>query len=316
MDYKGKKVLVNGITGFIGSNLARELLKMGAEVYSINNFSYISYDKAKKGLDFLDKIKIIGGDVLHQDSWERLPKDIEYVFHFAAPSSIVLFKKYPEKCWNETVFGLYNALEFCKKNGVKKLIYPSSGSVYSGNEMPHVETLYPKPRNLYAAAKVACESLANSYSDFVKSIGLRIFVAYGPGEEWKGDFGSAPYLFIQDLMNGKIPEIWGDGEQTRDLVYIDDVVKMIIKAAEVEQTGIVNIGTGESISFKDLCKKIKYILNSDIEPQFVPKKDSNYLEHIKADVTLNKKLFGITPISADEGIKKFVKYLQEENNKN
>ena len=310
MDFKGKKILVNGVTGFIGSNLARELLKEGAEIYSIDNFSYIDLNMAKKGLIFLNKIKIINGDVSHWDSWSKLPKNIDYVFHFAAPSSIALFKKYPEKCYNETVWGLYHALEFAKKNRVKKVIYPSSGAIYSGNEMPHVENLYPKPRNLYAAAKVACETLANSYSDYVKSIGLRIFVGYGPGEEWKGDFGSAPYLFIRDLIEGKAPEVWGDGEQTRDFIYINDLIKMALKAAEIDYTGVINLGTGSSISFKELIKKISGILNSNIEPKFVPKKDANYLEHIKADVTLNKKLFGIEPISVDEGLRKFIDYLK------
>lgn len=309
MDFRGKRILVTGITGFIGSNLSRELLKRGAKVYSIDNSSYVDYEIVKKRLDFLDKITIIKGDVSQKDSWEKLPKDIEYIFHFAAPSSIVLFKKYPEKCYNETVWGLYMAFEFAKQNKIKKVVYPSSGAIYSGNEMPHTEKVYPKPRNLYAAAKVACEALASSYSDFVKSVGLRIFVGYGPGEEWKGDFGSAPYLFIRDLMNGRTPEIWGDGSQTRDLIYIDDVVAMTLKAAEIGYSGIVNVGTGESISFKDLLKKISKILKVDIEPKFIPR-EINYLEHIKADVTLNKKLFGIKPIPPDEGLRKFIDYLK------
>jgi len=221
-----------------------------------------------------------------------------------------LFKRYPEKCWNETVWGLYNALEYSKKNNIKKLIYPSSGAIYSGNEMPHTEKVYPKPRNLYASAKVACEALANSYSDFVKSVGLRIFVGYGPGEERKEDFGSAPYLFIRDIMKGKTPELWGDGNQTRDFVYIDDLVSMIIKSAEINHTGIVNIGTGNSFSFKELIEEIKKILNSNIEPIFIPR-EINYLEHIKADVTLTNELFEMKPISLQEGIKKFIDYLKD-----
>ncbi len=309
MDFKGKKILVNGVSGFIGSNLARELLKMESEVYSIDNFSYINQEMMMSKFPELKKIKIIEGDVSKQENWEKLPKDIEYIFHFAAPSSIVLFKKYPEKCYNETVLGLQKAFEFAKENSVKKIVYPSSGNIYSGNEMPHIETVYPRPRNLYGAAKIACEALANSYTNYVKSIGLRIFAGYGPGEEWKGDFASAPYLFIRDLMAGKAPEVWGDGEQTRDLIYINDIVKMILKSAEINYTGIVNVGTGESFSFKNLIEKIKYLLNSDINPVFI-KREINYVEHAKADVTLNKKLFGINTINSDEGLKRFIDYLK------
>lgn len=310
MEWKNKKVLVNGATGFIGSNLIQELLKRGAKIYSIDNFSYTNIELAKKKLSFLKEITIIEGDVSKKENWEKLPSDIEYLFHFSAPSSIILFKKYPEKCWNETVWGLYHALEYSKKNNVKKLIYPSSGAIYSGNEMPHTEKVYPKPRNLYASAKVACEALANSYSDFVKSIGLRIFVGYGPGEERKEDFGSAPYLFIRDLIKGKAPELWGDGNQTRDFVYIDDLVNMIIQSAEIEHTGILNIGTGESYSFRELIQMIKEISDSNAEPTFVPR-EINYLEHIKADTTLINKLIDIKPTPLREGIKKFIEYLKE-----
>jgi len=309
MDWEDKKVLVNGVTGFIGSNLTRELLKLGAQVYSIDNFSYIDAELAKKKLDFLDKVKIIEGDMSLKETWERVPKDIEFIFHFAAPSSITLFKRTPEKCYYETVFGFWNVLEFAKKNNVKKVIYPSSGSNYAGNEKPHHEEVYPRARNIYASAKIACEGLANSYSDSVKSIGLRIFGGYGPGEEWKKDFGSVLYIFIRNYSNGKTPEVWGDGEQTRDFVYIDDIVKMAIKAAEIDYRGIVNIGTGKSISFTELLNIIKDNLKKSAEPIFIPK-ESNYVENLEADTTLMKKLFDIEPISPKEGIKIFIDYLR------
>ncbi|PJC45456.1 hypothetical protein CO037_01430, partial [Candidatus Pacearchaeota archaeon CG_4_9_14_0_2_um_filter_30_8] len=264
MEWKDKKVLVNGASGFIGSALSKELLKIGAKVYSIGS----SINKTNN----LDKrISLIEGDVSKKETWEKVPKEMDYIFHFAAPSSITLFKKEPERCFNVTFYGLYHALEFAKKNRVKKVIYPSTGNVYSGNEFPHIETIFPKPQNLYAASKVACEALANSYSSFVKSIGLRISAGYGPGEERKIGFGSPALMFIKDLMEGKSPEIWGDGSQTRDMVYIDDLVKIILKSAEIDYVGVVNIGSGESITFKELIEKINKILKVDIKPIFIPK---------------------------------------------
>ncbi len=309
MEWKNKKILVNGVSGFIGSNLVKELLNKDAKIYSIDNFSYIDSNLVKKKLDFLNKIVLVEGDVSKKETWEKVPKDIEYIFHFAAPSSITLFKRNPEKCYYETVLGLYNALEFAKNNDVKKVIYPSSGSNYAGNEMPHKENIYLKPRNLYAASKIACEGLAESYSNFVKSVGLRIFAGYGPGEEWKKDFGSVLYLFIKDYMNGKAPEVWGDGNQTRDFIYIDDIVKMIIKSAEIDYTGRVNVGTGKSASFRELLEIIKEVFNTEIEPKFIPK-EANYVENLEADTNLMKNLFDIEPISPREGIKKFVDYLR------
>ena len=312
MNWNGKKVLVNGISGFIGSNLVRELLSEGAEIYSIDNFSYINWDMAREKLaPLFDKVKIIYGDASKKETWKKVPTDIEYIFHFAAPSSITLFKKNPEKCYHETVFSLWNVLEFAKKNNVKKVIYPSSGSNYAGNEMPHKENISVKPRNLYAAAKVACEGLANSYSDFVKSVGLRIFGGYGPGEEWKKDFGSVLYLFIRDYMDGKAPEVWGNGEQTRDFVYIDDIVKAIIKSAEVDYVGIINVGTGNPLSFKDLLNIIRESIDTLVEPVFVPK-EKNYVDHLKADTIFMNEILGIMPKSPEEGIRKFIDYLKKE----
>ncbi len=312
MEWKGKKVLVTGISGFIGSNLGKELLKRGAVIYAVDNFSYIDFDIARSKLSFLfEGVKVIWGDISKKDTWDNVPKDIEYIFHFAAPSSITLFKREPTKCYNETVFGLWNALEFAKNNNVKKVIYPSSGSNYAGNEMPHKEYLSLKPRNIYAAAKVACEGLAESYSDFVKSTGLRIFGGYGPGEEWKKDFGSVLYLFIRDYLKGKAPEIWGDGTQTRDFIYVDDIVKAIVRSAEIEHQGVINIGTGNPISYKELLEEIKVYLGTSINPIFLPK-EKNYVENLKADTVAMKSLLGIEPINPREGIRKFIDYLRIE----
>ena len=314
IDWKGKKVLITGVTGFICSNLARTLFEKGAKIYSIDNFSYIDAEMSKSKNDFLDKITIIEGDVSKKETWDKLPKDIEYTFHFAAPSSVTLFKRNPEKCLGEAIFGLYNALEYSKQNNVKKLIYPTSGSNYAGNDMPHQEDIYPKPRNLYAASKIACEGLASSYSDFVNSIGLRIFCGYGPGENWKKDFGSVIYLFIRDYINGQSPEVWGNGGQTRDNIYIEDIVKCILASAETDYTGIINVGTGKAISFKEVLEIIKETLGTEIEPTYVPK-GKDYVEHLEADTKLMKEVLGVEPISPKEGIKKFIDYLKKQKEK-
>jgi UDP-glucose 4-epimerase len=314
MDWEGKKVLVTGTSGFIGSNLTKKLLVDGAEVFGIDNFSYIDADMAKRKLfDTLKQTRTIGGDVSEKETWKHVPKDIEYIFHFAGPSSITLFKENPEKCYTETLFGLKNTLEFAKDNeSVKKVIYPSTGSLYAGNEFPHNEKIYPLPKNLYAAAKMACEGLASSYSDFVKSIGLRIFAGYGPGEEWKKDFGSVLYLFIRDQMNGVSPVVWGNGQQTRDFVYIDDLTKIIMQAAEKNVTGVVNIGTGKATSFSKLLEIINETLGTEVKPTYIPK-ERNYVDNLKADTRIMKRVFEIEPTLPEEGIKKFIEYLKSQN---
>lgn len=312
MDWENKRILITGVSSFICSNLTKELLSRGAKIYAIDNFSYIDKKIFEQKTDILGKVELIEGDVTLKETWEKVPEDIDYIFHLAAPSSITLFNKFPEKCYTETVIGLFRALEFSKNHDVKKIIYPTSGSNYAGNEMPHNESIYIKPRNLYAAAKMSCEALASSYSDFVDSIGLRIFGGYGPGEEWKRDFGSVIYLFIKELMEGKSPVIFGDGKQTRDFIYVEDIVKMIIRAAEIEDTGIINVGTGVATSFNELLETIIETLGTNLKPEYIPK-DKNYVEDLRADTTKMKDLLGVEPIGIKEGIKQFIKYLQKEN---
>jgi UDP-glucose 4-epimerase len=309
MEWANKKVLITGVSGLIGSNIAKILIKLGAKIYSIDNFSYIDIELARKKLKFLSEITIIEGDVALKESWDKLPKDLDYVFHFAGPSSITLYNRTPEKCYVETTLSMYNALEYCKNNKVLKYIYPSSGSNYAGNDMPHNEKVYPRPRNLYGAGKVACEALASSYSDYVKSIGLRIFASFGPGEEWKKDFASAIYLFIRDCMEDKSPVIFGDGTQSRDFIYIVDVAQAIINAAEVDYTGIINIGTGISTSFNDILATINKVLGKNIKAEHIPK-EKNYVEKLKADTTLMNEILKVQPRSFEEGITSFVEYIR------
>ncbi len=309
MDWKGKKVLITGISGFLGSNLGRELLNQGAKIYSVDNFSYIDYETTKRNVPIIHEVTIISGDMSMKETWERVPADIEYIFHLAGPSSITLFNRYPERCYHETIFGLYNVLEFAKKNKVKKIIYTSTGSLYAGNRMPHREELYPIGFNLYAAAKIACEALANSYSNHVKSLGLRVFAGFGPGEERKKDFASVVCLFAKDALEGRKPVIFGDGNQIRDFVYIDDVVLALTRAAEIEETGIINVGTGKGISFNEIWRTIKNHLNTEINPEYIAK-DVNYVEELEADTFKMRKILKIMPHPTEDGIRKFVDYLK------
>jgi UDP-glucose 4-epimerase len=311
MDWNGKKVLITGVSGFLGSNLARELLNNGAIIYSIDNFSYIDYEITKKKIaPLLHEVKIISGDVSQKESWDSVPGDIEYIFHLAGPSSITLFKRWPEKCYYETVFGLYHVLEFAKNHNVKKIVYTSTGSLYAGNRMPHREELYPIGYNLYAAAKIACEALANSYSNHIKILGLRVFAGFGPGEERKKDFASVICLFAKDALDGKRPVIYGDGNQIRDFVHVDDVVKALLRGSEIEETGIINVGTGKGITFNEIWKAIKDHIGTNIEPEYI-EKEVNYVEELEADTFKMRKILKMMPQPTEDGIRRFLDYLKD-----
>ena len=201
-----------------------------------------------------------------------------------------------------------NILEFAKNNSVQKLVYPSSASVYANNSRPHTEGIIPKPSNQYGFAKVECENLAEKYKEGVNSIGLRIFAAYGPGEERKQKLSSVINLFLNDVKNNKPPIIFGDGSQTRDFIYITDVITAIINSAEISETGIINVGSGVSASFNQIIEKISTKTGKKINPEYI-KKESKYVENLQADTKLMKNVLKINPISLDSGIEKFAQYL-------
>lgn len=301
---KGKKLLITGVCGFIGGNLVKKLRDEN-EIIGVDNFEYSNRDLCK---DLMKDIVFIEGDVSKRETFEKVPKDVDFILHFGAGSSIILFNRNMHHCYDETVFGCLNIFEFAKENGVSKVIFPSSGSIYAGNDPPHAEYIYPKPRNIYGAAKMACEGIASSYKDFVDSIGLRIFAGYGPGEERKNDFASVVYLFIDSINKGINPVVFGNGTQTRDFVYIDDVLDAAIKSLEINDTGIINVGSGTPTSFQFLVETINKTLGKNVVPKMASK-EKNYVENICADTEVMKKVLKINPTPLEVGVKKFSEYL-------
>ena len=298
---KNKKILITGIHGFLGTHLAKRL-HLDNEIIGINQ------SNQNKNFE-LSNIRIIEGDISNKNILENINTDIDLIFHFGSPTSVVLFKKDPIKYFDNTINGMKNILEFAKINSIKKLIYPSSGSVYANNFPPHDENVIPKPSNKYGIAKVECENLAKKYVDEVNSIGLRIFAAYGPGEEKKQNLSSVINLFLDDVSKNNVPVIFGDGKQTRDFIYIEDVITGILNSAELSQQGIINVGSGISTSFNQIIEKISVQTGKEINPQYV-KKESSYIDNLQADTKLMKSILKINPTSIDSGIKKFAQYLK------
>ena len=298
---RNKKILITGIYGFLGKHLA-ERLQYDNEIIGINQ------PNPKKKFD-LPNIKIIEGDISNVKTLEKVNSDIDLVFHFGAPTSIVLFKEDPDRYFNNTITGIKNILEFSMKKSIQKLIYPSSASVYAKNPEPHNENIIPKPSNKYGFAKVECENLAKKYSKEVNSIGLRIFAAYGPGEEEKKNLSSIINLWLNDAQKNISPLIFGDGTQTRDFIFIDDTISAILNSAEISQNSIINVGSGVSTSFNQIIEKISAITGRKIIPEYV-KKEFAYVENLQADTKLMKSILKINPISIDSGIEKFAQYLK------
>ena len=218
--------------------------------------------------------------------WKTYPTlrpDVDYVFLFGSPSSDHWYKYAKNYCIKETVENFINAAEFCEFNNIK-LIYPSSATIYEGN-------------TIYARSKRVLEALAPMFG---KTLGLRIFAGYGVGEEHKKEYASTIYLFIKEMKQGRRPVIWGDGEQTRDWIYIDDIIDNIIRFLDKE--GTVDIGTGVNYSMNQVVDTINKVLHTRLEPEHI-EKPKFYVENTICKNPCERKF------SLEEGIKKIVESL-------
>jgi UDP-glucose 4-epimerase len=298
MNWKNKKALVIGGAGFIGATLVRKLVAQNAEVVIIDNFSF---GQAKK---IPQECRLIGGNVVNSETFSQVG-EIDYIFHFGAGSSVILFNKNAQKYIYETLSGFINVMDFAGRIGVKKVIYPSSGSVYGKAPTPHGEKAStPLPTNLYGKCKLICENIASLYS--IPTVGLRIFAGYGPGEDHKGEISSVVTLFLNSILRKERPIIYGNGSQSRDFVYIDDVADAVLNSAEESVQGIINVGSGKSYSFNEVLEILNTTLGTSIHASYV-NKPVDYLEKTLADTTMMKKLLKIKPTSLRNGITRYLK---------
>lgn len=299
-NYRNKNCLVTGGGGFIGKSLIRELLKLGSRVTVLDNFLFSNHDS----LSYLKK-DLVKGDVRDPSAFQKLPKKrYHYVFHLGAPSTTAYYKKDFTKCIDITIHGFINAINFAFKNKAR-FVYATSGSVYSGIKTPHSESriLNFDLLNIYAKNKAITELIAKTYWPNFKSLGVRILAGYGPGEEHKKTYASVAYSFCQSINSNRSPIIWGDGNQRRDFIFIEDIIEAMLSLALNCPEPIINIGTGQDISFNNLVGLINKILKKNIKPIYV-KKPPLYLEKTLADTNLLRKYYkkSFTPIEI--GLKK------------
>ena len=218
--------------------------------------------------------------------------DVDYVFHLAAMASVPLSIENPSECIENNMDATIKLINACKNNNVKKIIFSSSSSVYGDNtNIPLKESEYPLPKSPYAASKASGELFLKTYYEAygLNYISLRYFNVFGPKQDKNSQYAAVIPNFITALLEGEQPIIYGDGEQTRDFIYIRDVVNANIKAAESDYNGIINVASGKKTTINELYKIISETLGSDIEPKYLPERKGD-IKHSLADVNNMKKI--------------------------
>ena len=296
---QGKRVLVTGGAGFIGSNLANHLAKHN-EVVAIDD----GYLGVEENLD--EAVEFHERSVLEDD----LPTDVDAVFHLAALSSYAMHEENPTEGARVNVEGFVNTVEQARNDGCDTVVYATTSSIYGSRTEPSPEDMDVEARTGYEASKLARERYAEYFAHHydMHMAGMRFFSVYqgyGGAEEHKGEFANIIAQFADDIANGESPKIYGDGSQTRDFTYITDIVNGLELAADNELTGVYNLGTGESYDFNTVVEYINEELGTDVEPVYVenPIPENVYVHDTKADVTKFTAATDWKPsISFEEGV--------------
>lgn len=301
MNLKDTKVLVTGGAGFIGSHLTEELVKQGASVTVLDNFSRGSLENLR---NVEDKIEIVEGDIRDSQIVSDCCRGKDYVFHEAAVC-INRSEKFPYECIDINIQGTSNVIRAALNQKVKKLVFASSASVY-GNpiSIPMTEKHPFNPITPYCISKIAGEHLLKSFARFgLKYTILRYFNVYGPRQSTDAYYTTVIQLFIKQLLQNKAPTIHGDGSQSMDFVNVKDVVQANLLAIENTKSdnNMYNVGSGTETTLNELSEEIKSICGVAVAPIYIKDKQSLVRRRL-ADIEKIKKI-GYTPkVSLRDGL--------------
>jgi UDP-glucose 4-epimerase len=309
------KAIVTGGAGFIGSHLAQELAKQGYQVVILDDLSTGKMENIQSLLN-KDNVTFVRGSITELPLLQKPFDNVDYVFHQAALARVPFSIQNPLASHEANITGTLNVLVVAKEQGVKKVIYASSSSIYGDTPtLPKKEDMPPNPQSPYAVTKLAGEYYCRVFQEVyaLPTVCLRYFNVYGPRQDPNSQYAAVIPKFIQQALNGKPPVIFGDGEQTRDFTFVQDVVEANILAAESNATGIFNIGKGERSSVNNLAELIIRLSGNGntIKPVHVEPRAGD-LEHSLADISKSSS-FGYEPkFSLEEGLKETIRSFRYE----
>ncbi len=275
------RILITGGAGFIGSHLA-ESFQGGAEVRVLDNMA-TGHARNLAGLE----VDLRRGCILDEVALEGAMVGVHYVFHLAAMVSVPLSVHDPLRCEELNGIGVVKVLEAAARAGVKKVFFASSAAVYGDNPVvPKTEAMLPEPKSPYAITKLQGEFWCRFFHDGgkVPTAALRFFNVFGPRQDPRGAYAAAVPIFIEKALKGEPITIYGDGLQTRDFIYVKDIVAAIRHVTLTpELTGVRNAGYGGTMTVKDLAEKIVALAGSKSEIRYLPERAGD-VKHSRAAV--------------------------------
>jgi UDP-glucose 4-epimerase len=304
-------VLVTGGAGFIGSHLVHRLLKAGHFVRVIDDFSTGCRCNMKS---FYDHIHFIYGDIRSPTNCKLACRDIDYVFHQAAIPSVPKSIDDPIPSHSVNINGTFHMLHAAQRSGVKRFIYAASSSAYGDTiESPKHEGIKPTPMSPYALQKYIGEHYCKVFSECfgLETISLRYFNVFGERQDPKSQYAAAIPAFITSLLRGESPTVYGDGDQTRDFTYVENVVEanvLAMLAVKPTHGEVVNIACGQRITVNAVLYLISQSLDIPLNVNYVDRRPGD-IEHSCADISFAENFLGYEPIiDFDEGIQRTIDF--------
>ena len=307
--------VVTGGAGFIGSHVVERLLAehASARVRVLDDFSTGSMKNLPFAADAGERLDVVRGDVRDLATVERVVRGAAVIFHQAAMRSVPRSVADPLGANDHNVTGTLNVLEAARRARVRRVVYASSSSVYGDNPaLPKSEAQPPSPISPYAVSKVANEMYANVWTRLfgVETVGLRYFNVFGPRQDPASEYAAVIPRFILWALRDEPLQVHGDGQQSRDFTYIDNVVEANLLAARAPAAAgeAFNVGCGERVSLLDIIGRLEKMLGRALQRQHTPSRAGD-VPHTLADIGKASRLMGYRPlVGFDEGLRRTVDF--------
>jgi len=308
---KDKKVLITGGLGFIGSEIATQLVNQEAKVTILDN------SNNTKNIEHIkDKVRIIKSDITNLEEIKQHTKDIDNIIHLAGVLSVPESLEHPEKYISINTIGTLNLLKAARLNNVKRIVLASSCAVYGTNtDLPLKENTELKPISIYPTSKIAAEHCLKTFNENygIETVSLRYFNVYGPKQNPNSQYASAIPIFIKKILNNESPTIFGDGSQTRDFVHVSDIANATISSLKSGKANgeTINIASGIPTTINKLIQTINKLTDKNIKPIHVDKRSGDVL-HSLADISKSKEILNFKQkYNLEEGLKNTIEWYKK-----
>ncbi len=306
---KGSRVVVTGGAGFIGSHLVDELLRLGASVRILDD---LSSGREENLAGVRDRIDFVRGDVRDAELLRRCLEGARFVFHEAALVSVAASVEDPQRSASVNLGGTLAVLEAARRCGVERVVFAASAAAYgAAPRLPCREGDAPDPASPYAVEKVAGESYCRLYTRLygVPAVALRYFNVYGPRQRPDSDYASVIPAFVDACGSWRRPVIYGDGEQTRDFVFVADVVRANLLAATAPAAPgqVLNVASGRAVSLRELLAEVQRVCGTDLEPVHAEERPGD-VRHSRGDPERAAEILGFrAEVDLREGLRRTVR---------